>query len=76
MRHVLAGGFMSLMGCIWTAVLLRIADNYAINGWATPPGKLGTQLLESGLMPWVIVALIWTGLGVILMGIGLFKKRP
>lgn len=75
MKRAVIGGFLSLVGSIWTLAVLLCANSHAISGWATPPGKLMTQLNESGLMAWFTVSVGLTALGVVLMAIEYCQKN-
>lgn len=74
MKRAIIGGFISLIGSIWVLAIIISANNYAINGWATPPGKLITQMIESNLMVWFGISVITIVLGIVLMIIEYFKK--
>lgn len=74
MKRAIIGGFLSLTGSIWTLAVLLCANSYAIGGWATPPGKLMTQLNESGLTPWFTASVVVTALGMALMAIEYFRR--
>ncbi|MGN0745639.1 MAG: hypothetical protein ACI4ML_03070 [Aristaeellaceae bacterium] len=74
MKRAIIGGFLSLTGSIWTLAVLLCANSYAISGWVTPPGKLMTQLNESGLMSWFAVSVGCTALGIVLMAIEYCRK--
>ena len=74
MKRALIGGFLSLVGSIWTLAAVISACGYAIDGWTNPPGKLLTQIAESGLIPWFAVSAVLTLLGIILMAAELFGK--
>ena len=75
MKRAIIGGFLSLVGSIWALEVLLCANSHAIGGWATPPGKLITQLNESGLTPWFTASIIVTALGIVLMAIEYFRKE-
>lgn len=75
MKRAIIGGFLSLVGSIWALAVLLCANSHAIDGWATPPGKLITQLNESGLMPWFTASIIVTALGIVLMAIEYFRRE-
>ena len=49
MKRAIIGGFISLIGSIWTLAVIISANNYPIDGWSTPPGKLLMQITESGI---------------------------
>lgn len=74
MKRAIIGGFISLIGSIWTLAVIISANNYAINGWSTPPGKLLTQITESNLMVWFGISIAMVVLGILLMAIEYFKK--
>lgn len=75
MKRAIIGGFLSLVGSIWALAVLLCANSHAIGGWATPPGKLITQLNESGFTPWFTASIIVTALGIVLMAIEYFRKE-
>lgn len=75
MKRAIIGGFISLIGSIWALAVIISANNYSIDGWTTPPGKLLTQISESNLMLWFVISIILIVLGIILMVIEYFKKN-
>ena len=74
LKRAIIGGFISLIGSIWTLAVIICANNYTIDGWSTPPGKLLTQLAESNLMLWFCISIALVILGIVLMVIEYFKK--
>ena len=74
LKRAIIGGFISLIGSIWTLAVIISANNYFINGWSTPPGKLLTQIAESNLTVWFGVSIAMMVLGIVLMAIEYFKK--
>ena len=74
MKRAIIGGFISLIGSIWTLAVIISANNYSINGWSTQPGKLLTQITESNLTVWFGVSIAMMVLGIVLMAIEYFKK--
>ena len=74
MKRAIIGGFLSLTGSIWTLAVLLCASSHTISGWATPPGKLMTQLNESGLTSWFTASVVVTALGFVLMAIEYFRR--
>ncbi|MEQ2815693.1 hypothetical protein [Waltera acetigignens] len=74
MKRAIIGGFISLIGSIWVLAIIISANNYAINGWTTPPGKIITQMIESNLMVWFGISVATIVLGIVLMIIEYFKK--
>ena len=74
MKRAIIGGFISLIGSIWTSAVIISANNYPINWWSTPPGKFLTQITESNLTVWFGVSIVMVVLGIVLMAIEYFKK--
>ncbi|MCC2121443.1 hypothetical protein LKD75_17980 [Waltera sp. CLA-AA-H273] len=74
LKRAIIGGFISLIGSIWVLAIIISANNYAINGWTTPPGKIITQMIESNLMVWFGISVATIVLGIVLMIIEYFKK--
>ena len=74
LKRAIIGGFISLIGSIWTLAVIISANNYPINGWTTPPGKLLTQIAESNLTVWFGVSIAMVALGIVLMTIEYFKN--
>ena len=76
LKRAIIGGFISLIGSIWTLAVIISANNYPINGWSTPPGKLLTQIAESNLTVWfgISISIAMVALGIVLMAIEYFKK--
>ena len=74
LKRAIIGGFISLIGSIWTLAVIISANNYHINEWTTPPGKLLTQIAESNLTVWFGVSIAMVALGFVLMAIEYFKK--
>ena len=74
LKRAIIGGFISLIGSILVLAIIISANNYAINGWTTPPGKIITQMIESNLMVWFGISVATIVLGIVLMIIEYFKK--
>ena len=74
MKRAIIGGFISLIGSLWTLAVIISANNYLISGWSTPPGKLLTQITESNLTVGFGVSIAMVVLGIVLMAIEYFKK--
>ena len=74
MKRAIIGGFISIIGSIWALAVIIAANNYAINGWTTPPGKLLTQITEANLVVWFGISVATVVLGIVLMVIEYFKK--
>lgn len=74
MKRAIIGGFISLIGSIWTLAVIISASNYTINGWSTPLGKLLTQIAESDLTLWFGISIALVVLGIVVMIIEYFRK--
>ena len=74
MKRAIIGGFLSLIGSIWSLAVIISANNYSIDGWTTPPGKLLTQIARSDLTLWFAVSIILVLLGIIVMAVEFFRK--
>ena len=68
------GGFISLIGSIWMLAVNISANDYAVSGWTTPPGKLLPQIAEADLMVWFGISAAAIILGILLMAVEYFKK--
>lgn len=74
MKRAIIGGFVSLIGSIWSLAVIISANHYSIDGWTTPPGKLLTQIVRSNLILLFAVSIILVLLGIILMAVEFFRK--
>lgn len=68
------GGFLSIVGSIWALAAVIAANGYFVEGWADPPGKLLTQMSESGLLVWFAVSVGTILLGLVLMAAEYVRK--
>ena len=75
MKRALIGGFISLIGSIWTLAIMLIAINNLTDEWYTPPGRLLTTIANLSMMPWFVISVILVILGIALMMIEYFKKE-
>jgi hypothetical protein len=74
MKRVLIGGFLSLIGTIWSLAIIIFAGNNLVSGWSTPPGRFWTTIQETGMTFPFVLAIILLVLGLLIMGIEYFKK--
>lgn len=74
MKRILAGGFISLIGSIWSLTLIVIAGNNLVSGWATPPGRLFSTMQEMNIMSLFVFAVIFVIVGIVLMIVECFRK--
>ena len=74
MKRVLIGGFLSLIGTFWGIAVITFAGNNLVSGWSTPPGRLLTTIIESGLVFPFVLSIAAVLLGAVIMMIEYFKK--
>lgn len=74
MKRAMIGGFLSIVGSIWALAAVIAANGYFVEGWADPPGKLLTQMSESGLLVWFTVSIGTVLLGLVLMAAEYVRK--
>lgn len=74
LKRAIIGGFISLIGSIWTLAVIISASSCAISGWSTPPGRLLTQIEKSDLMLWFGISIALVIWGIVIMIIEYFKK--
>ena len=74
MKRALIGGFLSLIGSIWSLAVAFIARSNLVGSWSSPPGRLITTIIEMKLLIVFIpaVASVIAGLGIML--VELFRK--
>ena len=75
MKRGMIGGFLALIGSIWTLAIGYIAGNNLVSGWSTPPGRFLTTVSEMGLTWLFGIAIALTVLGIGLMAVELFQKE-
>ncbi|BDF66083.1 hypothetical protein CE91St43_00550 [Oscillospiraceae bacterium] len=74
MKRVLIGGFLSLIGTVWGLAVLLTAENNLVSGWSTPPGRLLSTIMELGVMPLFVLALLLAVSGLVILVMELFRK--
>lgn len=74
MKRVMIGGFISLIGTIWSLAFILIAANNLVDSWPTPPGRFLTSMSQLHIMPFFVFSIICTICGIIIMLIEYFKK--
>ena len=77
MKRALIGGFLSLIGSIWSLAIVFIAgSNLAtVTVWDPKIGRLWTTVIEMDLMFLFVIAVVFIVLGIILMAVELFRKE-
>lgn len=74
MKKIVAGGFLSIIGCLLVLPILLGAVLNPTTSWFTPPGRLITTISESGMLLFFMVAIILLILGIVLIIRGAFKR--
>lgn len=74
MKRALIGGFISLIGSIWTLAIVLIAANNLTSAWSTPPGRFLSTISELNLTFLFIISTAFVILGFVLMVIEYFRK--
>ena len=74
MKKAIIGGFLSLIGSIWTLAILIAAGNNLVSSWTTPPGRLLATVNEMGLAFWFVLAVALTVFGLGVLAVELFRK--
>ena len=73
-KRVLIGGFLSLVGTIWSLAVILFAGNHLVSSWGTPPGRFLTTVMDTGmLMPLILACLIFVS-GLLILCVEYFKK--
>ena len=75
MKRALIGGFLSLIGSIWSLAIVFIAGNNLVTSWDTQLGRLWSTVIEMDLMFLFILSVVFIVLGVVLMAVELFRKE-
>ena len=75
MKRALIGGFLSLIGSIWTLAIVFIAGNNLVTSWDTELGRFWSTVIEMDLMFLLVIAVAFIVLGIVLMAIELFRKE-
>ncbi|MBE6551276.1 MAG: hypothetical protein E7665_03975 [Ruminococcaceae bacterium] len=74
MKRALIGGFLSLIGSIWTLAIVFITGNNLVTSWDPNLGRFWSTVIELDLMFLFILSVVLTIIGIILMMIELFRK--
>ena len=75
MKRALIGGFLSLIGSIWSLAIVFIAGNNLVSSWDSGVGRLWTTVIEMDLMSLFVLSVVFIVLGIILMAVELFRKE-
>lgn len=75
MKRALIGGFLSLIGSIWSLAIVFIAGNNLVTSWDSKVGRLWSTVIEMDLMFMFILSVVFIDLGIVLMVVELFRKE-
>lgn len=75
MKRALIGGFLSLVGSIWSLAIVFIAGNNLVTSWNTELGRFWSTIIEMNLMPLFILFVVMTALGLVILAIEFFRKE-
>ncbi|MBQ6290256.1 MAG: hypothetical protein IJK71_13560 [Clostridia bacterium] len=75
MKKTWAGGFLALLGTIWSVAIICIAGNNLPDSWYTNLGKFWSNVVDLKLMPLFVITTLITVLGLVLVLIDLFRKE-
>ncbi len=74
MKKVLIGGFLSLIGTIWSLAIILFAGSHLASSWSTPPGRFFTTVIDAGMMLPMVVAFVTFVGGLVILGVQYFTK--
>ena len=75
MKRAVIGGFLSLIGSIWTLAVVFVAGNNLVDGWSTPPGRFLTTIIELGLTFLFAISILLVIVGILIMIVEFFRKE-
>lgn len=75
MKRALIGGFLSLIGSIWTLAIVFYATNNLVGSWDAQVGRLFTTIMNHNLVFPYILSIAFIVSGIVIMGIELFRKE-
>jgi len=75
MKKVLIGGFISLIGSIWSLAVVFIAGNNLVSSWSNPPGRFLSTVSEMDLTLIFILSIVFVISGLVIMIAELFHRE-
>lgn len=75
MKKALIGGFLSLIGSIWSLAVVFIAGNNLVTAWDTQVGRFWSTVIEMDLLFLFILSVAFVMLGLIIMAVEFFRKE-
>ena len=76
MKRAIIGGFLSIIGSVWTLAITFMAANNLVSSWATPPGRFLTTVSEMGLTFLFALGGLFVAVGIAIKAIEFFRKDP
>ena len=74
MKRVLIGGIFSLIGSIWTLVIILKAESHVVSRWYSCLGGFFTSLEEMDMVLLFLFSVLLLILGLVILVIEYFKK--
>lgn len=75
MKRVLVGGFISLVGSIWTLAIFVLAANNMASEWSRSIGRFLTTVSELNMTLLFVISIVFVVLGIVIMLIEYFRKE-
>lgn len=74
MKRTVIGGIFSLLGTVWTLVVIDFAQNHPASSWANFPGRFLTSVFEGGMALPAILGFGLLACGLAILAVEYFKK--
>ena len=75
MKRAVIGGFLSLIGSIWTLAIVFVASTDLAISWDAQVGRLLTTIIDMNLLFLFILSIAFIILGIAIMAVELFRKE-
>lgn len=75
MKKIVTGGFLSLIGTLWTMVIAFYVGNNLTSAWGTPPGRILTTVMELHLHLPLAISLAMIVWGIVMMLLACYGKE-
>ncbi len=74
MKKAVIGGFLALIGSIWTLAVAYTAGSNLVTEWQTELGRFWSTVIDMNLLPLMILSALMTVLGIVIMAVEFFRK--
>ena len=74
MKKAVIGGFLALIGSIWTLAVAYTACSNLVTEWHTELGRFWSTVIDMNLLPLMILSALMTVLGIVIMAVEFFRK--